>query len=114
MNDAADKQPQRSSLLRIMLLVVLAVLCVCLVFDRSARGKADEAYRALDEVLISGKTLTDEEVHELIGREPDHSSQREDRMLKEEYVWSAGFRKHTVYVFYQSAAANLLHSVSRK
>jgi hypothetical protein len=113
-SNPSTKKSHSSWLVRIALLVILGVLAALFWFDFSAAGAADEAYRQLDQALTNRESMTDTQVHDLIGREPDRSAKDSERILREEYDWKSGIRTHTVCIYYQSAAENLLYRVVRK
>ena len=100
-------------------LIVAFVLCAFLVAalvlarqEQQARAASEGAHQLLDQVIAAGETLTDEQVHERLGRSPDEVRRLGAHRLAEEYRWSGNFGSYTVYVYYVSAAAKLMTAVS--
>ena len=112
------RTPKTSSTFPVKLFVALAVcvfLAVAIVLAREeqrARTASEEAHRLLDQVIANGETLTDQQVHERLGRGPDQVRQLGAHRLAEEYRWSGNFDTYTVHAYYSTAAAKLLTAVS--
>jgi hypothetical protein len=92
--------------------VVLLGLGIVMTSEQRARSASQEAHESLAKVIEEGGTLTHEQVHERLGRDPDESRQPARHRLVEEYRWEGGLETHTVYVYYTTAAAKLLTAVS--
>ena len=67
-------------------LIVAFVLCAFLVAalvlarqEQQARAASEGAHQLLDQVIAAGETLTDEQVHERLGRSPDKVRQLSGR-----------------------------------
>ncbi len=100
-------------------LILGGVVCVAAVAaillsiqEQQIRLASEAAHEKLEEVIASGGTLTDAEVHQRLGRDPDEVRRPAKHRLVEEYHWSGNFRTYTVYAYYSTAAAKLLTAVS--
>ena len=94
-----NTSPSGKLVIRYILLAVLAVGLIAVVFDYSARGKAQAAFDQLQGRDTEKVGTTPDEVHKLIGRQPDKPANEVQGELQETFSWQ-GIRKYTVYVLY--------------
>jgi hypothetical protein len=109
-------KPARSLLspVRIFLFVLLAIMIGAWVVDHRAREASQAAYDTLDKALgpESGRSsATREEVHRLVGRDPDDDGNPDD--AAEQYSWQGVPYKHTVHVGYWPGKDSTMKDVQK-
>jgi hypothetical protein len=105
--------PKRLSLTRIVLFLLLALMVGALVLDQRARRESQAAFEVVTKALGDDKKMKSvprDEVHRLLGREPDDDGEPDDAY--EKYSWQGVPRKQTVFVVYWSAKEPTLKDVS--
>jgi hypothetical protein len=108
-----SKQPSLVKLLAVLaVLVVAGVAILAATKERQARSTSLQAHDMLAAVIDAEETLTDEQVHQRLGRGPDQIARPARHRMVEQYRWSGSYDSHTVYVYYMTGAANLLTAVS--
>jgi hypothetical protein len=84
-----------------------------LIVDQRARHASQDAFASLQKALGDEKNITTvkrEEVHQLLGREPEDDGEPND--VYEEYSWQGVPRKQTVFVVYWPGKVPTLKDVS--
>jgi hypothetical protein len=118
-NKSVEVQPQaacppQARRTRMILFALLALAVVGLIVDQIARKKAYAAFEMLNSKMGPEKKInpiTRDEVHQLMGREPDDDGDPEDAY--ESFTWQGAIRPHRVYVQYRSGKIALLKDVSQ-
>ena len=100
-------------------LIVRFVLCAAVVVavilynqEQRVRHAAENLHQALGELIVAGKPVTDLQVHEHLGREPDESRRLKEHRWVERYDFPGNFSTYTVYAYYTTAATKLLTATS--
>ncbi len=107
---------RKAGIAKVVVVVVLAALVVLsfvlMSQEQTVRDESIAVQNKLIEAIDAGKPITDEEVHELVGRMPHETRQPGKHRLVEEYHWKGPMSSHTVYAYYTTAAAKLLEASS--
>jgi hypothetical protein len=98
---------------RIILLILLSVAIGALIFDQTARHAAVAAKAKLDDAIgpenaRKPATMTRDDVHKLLGREPEPDTSNRH---VEVYSWRGALRNYRVYAHYDGGSS-LLKDVS--
>lgn len=101
-------------ILRLVLIGILIIGVIVLILDRKAQSAAKSFADQITKLVDENRPMIAADVRKLAGREPtktyDHPSGK--KKFIEEYTWSGGFHKSTVYCSYQLAADGLLEAVT--
>ena len=113
-----DSMPQIKKTGAILGKVIIALVLAALVGaaflwmsqEQQARQAAQGIYDALEAALDD--SLTDADVHDRLGRQPNVIREPFRKRLVEEYTFKGPFQEHTVYAYYSVAAAKILEAVT--
>jgi hypothetical protein len=97
---------------RILVVVLLLGVGFVIMQANQTTAAAQSAYEMLDATLDSGgSSLTAEEVHTKLGREPSSTLTPDKHTVIEHYEWSSLMRQHTLKVYYNKAATELMTKI---
>ena len=103
-----------SAIPKVIVAVVLAALVgaafLWMSQEQEARAATQEIYDSLEAAL--DESLTMEDVHQRLGREPNVTREPFKKRIVEEYTYKGPLQKHTVYAYYSVAATKLLVAVT--
>jgi hypothetical protein len=114
---SSKPEGKKSPVLKIALFAVLALMIGALIVDQQARHASQAAFDALntalgDEKKMNQPTVTRDEVHRLVGREPDDDGNPDD--ATEQFTWQGVPYKHIVYVGYYPGKVKYMKDVYKK
>ena len=78
----------------------------------AARSASQDAFDLLTTRLDTMEGMTPEEVQAVIGLSPEATRTPAKHKLVEEYKWAGPFGTYTLYVYYRTAATQLMEAVS--
>ena len=99
--------------LRIVLFALLAVAVVGLIVDQLARKNAQAAFENVNGAMGAEGSLEDvtrDQVHKLIGRDPDDDGDADDNF--ESFSWQGALKPQVLYVEYRPGTDHVLKDVS--
>ena len=103
-----------SAIPKVIVAVVLAALVgaafLWMSQEQEARAATQEIYDSLEAAL--DESLTMEDVHQRLGREPNVTREPFKKRIVEEYTYKGPLQEHTVYAYYSVAATKLLVAVT--
>jgi hypothetical protein len=106
----SDRQSNKN-LIRIVLAAILLIIVVVKFFDMSARGKAKKVYDQVTQKLEANQTISDQEVHTMLG-EPSVGFSPAERKWTEKYSYRGAFYRYSVLVKYSDQAIRLVEGVA--
>lgn len=96
----------------VILAAIVGASFLLMTQEQKARASASDANQSLQAKITAGESLTPEEVHQLIGRQPHVSRKPGKHRMVEEYRWKGPMGQQVVYAYYTTAATQLLEAVS--
>ena len=108
-----DKKNPLLMPVRIVLFALLAVTVVGLIVDQIARKNAQASYENVNAAMGaegSLEQLTRDQVHKLIGRDPDDDNDAADNF--ESFSWQGALKPQVLYVEYRPGTDHVLKDVS--
>jgi len=94
-----------------VLLPLLAIGVVGILRDRNARQSSEDAYALVDKAVQTGESVSPDDVHKRLGRDPDGPISEEGGRLFEKYSWPGGLRSYFVYIAYDQGEPPILRDV---
>lgn len=99
-------------LLMLGIAIAVGIAAYLMLTEQECRNQSQTIFRQLTGVIDSGESLTPEQVHEQVGREPDATRNPGPHKLVEEYTWKSQLGEQKVYAYYRTGATQLLEAVS--
>lgn len=116
MGEKSTMVRQRSGIAKVIVVVILAALVgaafMIMTQEQKVRTACEQVHATLSDIIVAGDSLTPEQVHKMINRQPHEVRKPGRHRLVEEYRWKGPFSTHTVYAYYTTAATQLLEAVS--
>ena len=102
--------------LRIILILVMLVMLGLLGMDLYGRRASESAFDEVQKWVVAKKEATPEEVHQLLGRQPDNGTVEKEHYFQETYSWRRGRLIDTYYVtvlYADKGGEPVLHEVEK-